>query len=200
MDIRDRPRRVNGYDTFVNPARLRQFHQLQALRGGRFSDALAPDALWILGGLLRAAREDRDGIRRALRRFGKRHGLTTQAVDAMVERVTHRRFSLKNITIAQHLVISPEESEQLSTWPPSPVFKVKRKAKLTKEAERIRKRWGTILAILALHPDTPSLRSMARLLAQEGIDVSFVQVMKDYKALKVGKWRDVGSGLVVTPL
>jgi hypothetical protein len=176
-------RRYRGFAQ-VNARRLREFSILRAMRGG-FAEGCRNRAVLLYASFLNCNGMDREAItveveglaaecRPPLPRVETRGALKT----ALGRKLT--RFS--DATISDWLDIRPEESMYLERLPSATRFEPK--PDRASEDARQQERYAAILRIIAEHGGaTTSCRAMARMLRDRQIQVSHMQVSRDYKAL-----------------
>jgi len=167
--------------TQTTARRLRELNALRLMRGG-FAEGCRNRAVLIYAWLMRCSRLPAERILRECRELAAecRPPLSDTETRQAVKTATNRKFKrFRDQTISDWLGITPGESAQLEKLPASPQFRLDHR-----QESRQQERRDAIRQILEEHESRPSCREMVRLLRDRQIQVSAMQVSRDYKMLR----------------
>jgi len=162
--------------------RFDDFQTLFKIRG-RFSEGCRNWAAYYYGVILRGCGMTDQAVRRELTRFGSKCSpvLTQDEVHGAVEQSKHNRGQVRDSIIAACLKVTPEEAQYIPRWADlSALPEVSCSDMNLKPLQRADNRRQAMTEILDALGRVPSSRQMAKLLRQRGIQISHVQVSRDY--------------------
>lgn len=194
-DVSEKTRRRGelGYRALYEK-RLRQFEQLEAMRGG-FKEGHRNSAALVLANTLYRLGESRDTVAWRVDEMADRctPPLGSRECDAVVWQAS-KYTKLCNQKIADWLEVTSKESSRLETWPAG-VGQGKQEQLVPAEAKPTRReaakaRRAAILGVVRALWHVPSTREMASCLKWEGYTASHTQISSDYKALGLRSGRE----------
>ena len=155
---------------------------------GYFSQGCRNRAAYIYGVILRGNGLHDTAVSKAVTILGGecRSPLTQREIKGAIEQSKESRRRISDSTIAGYLRVTPEEARTIPRWAdPGPIQEVGPIDMNLTNAARIALRIQTISTILESIGRTPSTRQMAKLLQQQGIRTSHVQVSRDYARMQL---------------
>lgn len=174
------------------------FESLWELRG-TFGEGTRNNAIFVYAMILRSQKLDESDVWAECNRLFA-DGMATGSQPftwldfeaAMKQSVGYKFGGMKNQTIADMLVVTPEEAAVLDNWPPASRFNavatVAEVEKLSR-TERAQRRQGLLLKKLAelkaAGVTVPPLRDLAAWLTDQGFEAAAATVTSDLKALKI---------------
>jgi hypothetical protein len=165
--------------------RLDDFQALRNIRG-RFSEGCRNQVAYIYGVILPGNAMAENVVQDELSRLGNECSppLTDEEIHYAVEQSKRNRGQIRDSTIANFLRVTPEEAVYVPRWAKQrvlpPIISNDLNIKYLQRAECRRQVIDEIVGALGKRP---SSRQMADLLRQRGIEVSHVQVSRDYRSL-----------------
>ena len=167
--------------------RFDDFQTLFKIRCG-FSEGCRNSAAYYYGVILRGCGMTDQAVQRELTRFGSEcfPVLTPEEVHGAVEQSKHNRGQVRDSIIAACLKVTPEEAQYIPRWADrSALPEVSCSDMNLKPLQRADNRRQAMTEIFDALGRVPSSRQMAELLRQRGIQITHVQVSRDYKKLKL---------------
>lgn len=174
----------------LNARRLREFGNLRSKRG-RFVNGCRNHACLIYGWLLRRNGLVREAVLREVETLGRecQPPLDQSSIRAAVKSAFGRaQGRIKDQTIADWLDVTPDEAEFMEKLPAASRFRVVDVTVIEPLSPEQRHR--LIRGLIDRAGGVPTCRRMAELLAVEGHNVSYVQVLRDYRALNIETGRE----------
>lgn len=171
----------------VGRSRVRQLLKLQELRGG-FSEGVRTHAAFLLASFLSQSGQTAGAIAEQVHALGAccLPSLSRKECDSIVSSTMRRRYRFTNATIADRLSITPQESEQLETWPAAGCH-VQQTAEQKEEPTRRDKRKARrslIMWFLEQHGgELLPARELKRLLREQGHSVTHKTVLSDLRGM-----------------
>jgi hypothetical protein len=164
--------------------RFDDFQTLRQIRGG-FSKGCRNRAAYIYAVILRGNGMKDTDVQKELTKMGSECDppLTLSQIDGAIEQSKNNRGQIRDSTIADYLKVTHEEAKYIPRWADhSALPEVSCSDMNIKYLQRADHRRQAIRDIIDLLSRVPSCREMAELLRQRGIQVSHVQVSRDYKS------------------
>jgi hypothetical protein len=162
--------------------RFDDFQTLRIIRGG-FSDGCRNGAAYIYGVILRGYGMNENVVRQELTSMGRECSphLSASEIDGAIEQSRHSRKQIRDSTIADYLKVTREEAQYVPRWAdPHALPEISCSDMNLKHLKRADNRRQAEREILDAMGRVPSCREMAELLRQRGIQISHVQVSRDY--------------------
>jgi hypothetical protein len=162
--------------------RFDDFRLLREIRG-RFSKGCRNRAAYIYGVILRGYGMKENVVRQELTKMGCECSppLSTSEIDGAIEQSKHNRKQIRDSTIADYLKVTPEEAQYVPRWADHHALPEFSCSDMNlKPLQRADHRQQAIREIIDAMGRVPSCREMAELLRQRGIQISHVQVSRDY--------------------
>ncbi|MEP0763952.1 MAG: hypothetical protein HRF48_14585 [Chloroflexota bacterium] len=166
--------------------RLRQFEALRAMRGG-FQQGCRARACWLLACWLTQAGVDQATTAAMVHELAAecRPPLPAQEADAAL-RSRHDLHRIRDQTIADYLLITPDESHALDGWPCASMYGADEPPRLTRR-ERRQVRHQAIAHLVGNAASPPPLRALRDRLARYGIRCSVETLRNDLRDLGLMK-------------
>jgi hypothetical protein len=112
--------------------------------------------------------------------------LTANQIDGAIEQSRQNRKQIRDSTIADYLKVTPEEAKYVPRWADRRALPETGHTDLhLKHLQRADHRRQAVREILDAMGRVPPCREMAELLRQRGIQISHVQVSRDYLNLHI---------------
>jgi hypothetical protein len=163
--------------------RFDDFQSLREMRGG-FSEGCRNRAAYIFGVILRGNGITDSVVGQQLTKFGSDclPPLTASEIGGAIQQSKYNRGKIRDSTIADYLKVTPEEAQYVPRWADRRALpEIGCSDMKLKYLQRADHRRQAIREILDLLGRVPSCREMAVLLRQRGIQISHVQVSRDYR-------------------
>jgi hypothetical protein len=189
FDRQRNPNKKKGW-LALNDYRLRDFERLRSLRGG-FNKGHRNSAVLVYAWLLMHQGVNRSEAHEAVLKLAResRPPLSLRECKTAVNSVFGRKIRFSEQNIADRLDITPAEFAHLEQYNPATRFHHKRVppgAPPRPKAPNAEVRRAAILAIVnGRGGQVPPCRMMAELLKEQGFQVAYVQVSKDYRVLEL---------------
>ena len=180
-------KRWRGYAQ-LNARRLREFRVLRAMRGG-FAEGCRNHAALLYSWLLRCNRVPKEVIVREVEGLAAecRPVLSQPEITAAIDRGLSRKMArFRDRTISDWLRVTTEEAMSLEKLQAAAASCDKQTGGPATGESRWQRRHVAIQQIIRERGAVPSCREMVRLLRDQQIEVSHMQVSMDYKTLRVG--------------
>jgi hypothetical protein len=167
--------------------RFDDFQILRKIRG-RFLQGCRNRAAYIYGVILRGNGMKENVVRQELTKMGCECSppLTANQIDGAIEQSRQNRKQIRDSTIADYLKVTPEEAKYVPRWADRRALPETGHTDLhLKHLQRADHRRQAVREILDAMGRVPPCREMAELLRQRGIQISHVQVSRDYLNLHI---------------
>ncbi|MGA8086719.1 MAG: hypothetical protein WCA10_05385 [Terracidiphilus sp.] len=169
--------------------RFEDFQVLREMRGS-FSKGCRNGAALMYAVILRGNGMKDSVVRQQLEKMGGECSppLTASEISGAIQQSNRSRGQIRDSTIADYLKITPEEAQYVPRWADRRALPEIECSDLNlKYSQRAEHRRKAIKEILDLLGRVPSCREMADLLRQRGIQISYVQVSRDYRELHLNQ-------------
>jgi hypothetical protein len=167
--------------------RFDDFQILRRIRG-RFSEGCRNYAAYIYAVILRGYGMKDNVVQQELTKMGSECSppLTVSQIVGAIEQSKHSRGQIRDSTIADYLKVTPDEAQFIPRWAGRRVQPEIRCSDMNlTPSKRTDYRRQAISDICDVLGRVPSCREMTELLRQRGIQISHVQVSRDYLDLHI---------------